>query len=74
MNWALSMLGYEVYDFCENTFLLCDEYIKIVNEGWTTEDFKRMYENVDAVTDFPAWFFWEEIHKAFPEAKVEQEY
>nr|XP_039273077.1 uncharacterized protein LOC120347234 [Styela clava] len=29
-----------------------------------------MYKDVDAVTDYPAFYFWEEIHKAFPEAKV----
>ena len=29
-----------------------------------------MYKDVDAVVDAPAFYFWEEIHKAFPDAKV----
>jgi len=36
----------------------------------STEDFRRMYENVDAVTDMPALGMWEEILRAFPDAKV----
>ena len=33
-------------------------------------DFHSMYRNVDAVTDVPANAFYEEILKAFPDAKV----
>nr|XP_039273062.1 uncharacterized protein LOC120347221 [Styela clava] len=67
---ALTKLGYNVYDVIENMYILEKEWTKILNEGWTTEDFRRMYENVDAVTDLPACYFWEEIHKAFPDAKI----
>ncbi|XP_039254414.2 uncharacterized protein LOC120331409 [Styela clava] len=70
MNWALTRLGYKVYDYPENVYLLQKEYKKIFTQGWTTEDFRRMYENVDAVVDIPAFYFWEEIHKAFPDAKI----
>lgn len=70
MNAALSKLGYKVYDFIENAYYLGDDWAKIFNQGWTTEDFKRMYDDVDAVVDVPAFYFWEEIHKAFPDAKV----
>lgn len=70
MNAALTQLGYNVYDAIENTVLLQDEYIKIFREGWTTDDFRKMYEDVDAVADVPACFFWDEIHKAFPDCKV----
>lgn len=70
MNAALTKLGYRVYDFPENAFLLSDEYNKIVHKGWSTEDFRQMYEEVDAVVDLPAFFFWDEIHKAFPDAKI----
>lgn len=70
MHAALEMLGYSVYDFPENAFILTDEYDKIVCKGWETDDFRRMYENIDAVVDYPAFYFWDEIHKAFPEAKV----
>lgn len=74
LNAALTKLGYKVYDSPENAYLLEKEWTKIMSEGWTTGDFRRMYENVDAVTDIPAAYFWEEIHKAFPEAKVRQTY
>lgn len=70
MTAALNQLGYSVYDALENLVFLQDEYISILNKGWTTEDFRRMYENVDAIADMPAFFFWDEIHKAFPDAKV----
>ena len=35
------------------------------------DDFKRMYKDVDATIDTPVYFFWKEIHEAFPDAKVE---
>ena len=44
--------------------------MKILNHGGTKEDFYRMYKNVDAVADTPAFFFWQEIHEAFPDSKV----
>lgn len=70
MSAALKKLGYSVYDYPENSYLLTDEYAKIVREGWETEDFRRMYENIDVVLDTPAFYFWDEIHKAFPDTKV----
>lgn len=73
MNMALTKLGYSVSDHLENVFGMLDQWDKIFNEGWTIDDFKQMYENVDAVVDSPACFFWEDIHKAFPDAKVCQE-
>nr|CAB3263096.1 uncharacterized protein LOC101242677 [Phallusia mammillata] len=70
MQLALQMLGYEVYDFLENYTILGDDWERIFKNGSTTEDFRRMYENVDAVTDIPAAYFWDEIHKAFPDSKI----
>ncbi|XP_039257798.1 uncharacterized protein LOC120334362 [Styela clava] len=70
MTVALQILGFNVYDYMENTTILGNDWVKIFRDGWTTEDFKRMYENVDAVSDLPPSYFWEEIHKAFPEAKI----
>ena len=70
MKAALEELGYSVYDLLENFQYLNKDWQKIFNEGGTTEDFRRMFENVDAVTDVPGCYFWDEIHKAFPEAKV----
>ena len=33
-------------------------------------DFYKMYKDVDAVTDMPAFYFWKQILEAFPDAKV----
>ena len=70
MAQAFKDLGFVVYDFLDNYENICEDWMKIFKEGGTTEDFRRMFANVDAVTDVPCVFFWEEIHKAFPEAKV----
>nr|XP_039252336.1 uncharacterized protein LOC120329671 isoform X1 [Styela clava] len=67
---ALRTLGYSVYDFEENQNYLREEWIKIMTEGGTKEDFYRMYKDVDAATDIPACLFWEEISEAFPDVKL----
>jgi len=67
---ALSMLGYTVYDSEENFEYLHDEWMKIMTVGGTADDFRRMYSSVDATCDVPACYYWEEMHKAFPDAKV----
>ena len=70
LNAALTELGYEVYDFLEHFWHHGENWNKILKYGGTVEDFKRMYEDVDAVCDVPACAFWEEIHEAFPDSKV----
>lgn len=70
MAEALRLLDFTVYDYVENYAYLNKEWLKIVREGGSVDDFRRMYEGVDAVTDSPCNHFWEEIHKAFPDAKV----
>jgi len=70
MNSALKELGYNVYDFMENYQYLGEDWNKIFTTGGTTDDFRRMFADVDAVTDIPGCFFWEEIHRAFPDAKI----
>nr|XP_039252323.1 uncharacterized protein LOC120329656 isoform X2 [Styela clava]XP_039255239.1 uncharacterized protein LOC120332112 isoform X2 [Styela clava] len=67
---ALRTLGYSVYDFDENQNYLREEWIKIMTEGGTKEDFYRMYKDVDAAADIPACLFWEEISEAFPDTKL----
>jgi len=67
---ALSILGYNVYDALENSHYLHREWNKMLWEGGSSNDFQRMYEGVDAVTDLPCFNFWEQLHEAFPEAKV----
>ena len=70
MQFALKELGYNVYDFMENYMYYGKKWEKIFAFGGTTDDFYEMYKDVDAVTDCPAAYFWDEIHKAFPNAKV----
>ena len=70
VNAALKELGYSVYDYMEHYIYHGKDWEKILNEGGTREDFHRMYDDVDAVTDIPACYFWDEILAAFPEAKV----
>lgn len=68
---ALRELGYTVDDFLDQLERHQTEWERIFFTGnATTEDFKKMYENVDAVTDVPASGMWEEISRAFPDAKV----
>ena len=70
MNVALTELGYKVYDFVDHFWYHGETWKKIFTSGGTTEDFKWMYDDVDAVVDAPAYLFWEEIHEAYPDAKV----
>ena len=70
LNAALTELGYEVYDFLDHFWYHGKDWMRIFQDGGNANNFKRMYENVDAVCDVPTFPFWEEIHKAFPESKV----
>ena len=70
MQKALTDLGYNVYDAMEHYENHYKQWNKILDVGGTTKDFRKMYENVDAVTDIPACAYWDLIHKAFPDAKV----
>ncbi|XP_078491994.1 uncharacterized protein LOC100181639 [Ciona intestinalis] len=70
MAAVFNEFGYNTYDFFENSFYLGKDWIKIISEGGTVEDFRRMYEGVDAVLDTPTCIFWEEILEAYPEAKI----
>ena len=70
MKSALTMLGYNVYGTFQNFYHLNKEWQAIYLTGGKMEDFYNMFKNVDAVVDIPAVYFWDEIHKAFPSAKV----
>ncbi|CAK8690871.1 uncharacterized protein LOC143450106 [Clavelina lepadiformis] len=67
---ALRQLGYQVYDFMDHFWYHYDDWIRIMQKGPNVEDFQRMYKDVDALTGAPIYIFWEEIHKAFPDAKI----
>ena len=65
-----NVLGYKNYDFMESYLHLSAEWTRIFLVGGSKEDFRRMFKDVDSCTGYPACYFWEEIHEAFPEAKV----
>jgi len=66
---ALQVLGYNVYDFKEHYEFHLQQWL----DSFETDrhpNFKEIYEGVDAVTDVPPAFWFEEISADFPEAKV----
>jgi len=67
---ALRILGYKVYDFEEQYFYLGEEFLRLYEQGWTSEDIRKLFEDADAVTDVPGNLLWEEILKAYPDIKV----
>ena len=69
---ALRTLGYDVYDVEEQFYYLGKDLLEITKSGWTTDDFKRIFNNVDAVTDVMSNCLWEEIFRAFPNVKVRE--
>ena len=66
---ALRQLGFLVYDAEEHFSFHLQSWYAILGEA-KEPDFLSMYRDVDAVTDAPASIFYEEILKAFPDAKV----
>lgn len=67
---ALEQLGYTVFDYMENYEFLGEDWVRIMENGVKEGDFRRMYSRVDACTDMPCCFYWEEILREFPDAKV----
>nr|XP_039250873.1 uncharacterized protein LOC120328449 [Styela clava] len=67
---CLRILGYTVYDFDENCMYFGDQWMEIFEKGASVEMFKKMYKDVDAISDFPACVYWQTLHEAFPNAKI----
>ena len=67
---ALRILGYEVEDVYDQYEKHWKEWEVILSKGYSTENIRKMFENVEATTDAPAYMIWEDIHRAFPESKV----
>ena len=66
---ALQVLGYNVYDFKEHYEFHLQQWL----DSFETDrhpNFKEIYRGVDAVTDVPPAFWFEDISAVFPEAKV----
>nr|XP_009862167.1 uncharacterized protein LOC104266799 [Ciona intestinalis] len=70
MTAVFHEFGYKTYDWLENSWYLGKDWERIIKEGGTVEDFRRMYKGVDAVVDVPCYIYWEQISEAFPEAKI----
>ncbi|CAK8694534.1 unnamed protein product [Clavelina lepadiformis] len=70
MAVALQELGFVVYDYMDHFWYHDKEWKRISEKGATDEDFRQMYDGVDAVTGAPAYHFWEEIQHAFPDTKI----
>ena len=69
MARALRVLGFTVYDWPEHSTIHGDEWLDIYLRG-KLPDFASMYGDVDAVTDLPPAFWYQEISEAFPDARV----
>ena len=68
---ALRTLNMNVYDFEEQVWYLGDQLKEILDEGTITNNqIVKMFEGVDATTDFPCSFIWEKLAEVFPDAKV----
>ena len=67
---ALKELNMTVYDVMDHYEKFRTDWLKIVEKGANTEEFTKLYHDVDVVAGFPVWYFWEEICTAYPEAKV----
>lgn len=70
LSMALKILGYSVYDFPEQFYILEDKYKKVFAGTAEPSDFYDMFKDVDAVIDTPGYHYWKEILDAFPNAKV----
>lgn len=67
---ALRILGYNVFDFEEQIWLIGKQMKKAMEDGISAEELREALQGVDATTDMPASCLWETLLTAFPEAKV----
>lgn len=66
---ALRMRGFTVFDFPEHKKVHLHEWLDVYCQG-KEPDFVSVYRNVDAVTDIPSAYWFQEIYETFPDAKV----
>ena len=66
-------LGFNVFDYEENTVYLLQEWIAYFDPKKTKEEriamLRVMLKDVDVITDQPGFLLWAELMEAFPEAK-----
>lgn len=82
MRIALSKLGYAPYHGCEcfknppRDFNLwieameCNFFSPDKSRRYGREEFDRLMGSYDACFDIPVCIFWEDLHRAYPDAKV----
>jgi len=70
MNLVLREFGYNVWDSPEQCYYIADDLVRAFDEGCSSAELRELFDGVDAVVDMPACFLWEQLHRAFPEAKV----
>lgn len=66
MNAALQTLGYRVCDVIDSILLFEEECSQILKKGRTEVEFRRMYQDYDAVVDIHAFYYRKETQEAFP--------
>lgn len=67
---AFKILGYKTYGMEEHGIFLYKEILEIFKNGPNTEKLREIYKDVDAVLEPVGRLFWEDLAKAFPDAKV----
>ena len=68
---VLKTLGYTCQDITESYTENYQGWIDVMQGRCCgVEEFRKMFKDVEAVTDTPACFYWKEILEAFPDAKV----
>ncbi len=67
---CLEMLSYKVFDTRDNFLHYGEEWRRIMSAGGMPIDFRDMFSSVDACTDVPSVYYWEEMLAAFPDCKV----
>jgi len=70
MRAAFDILGYNTYDYLENAHYLYKEWISMFSGKGDIHQLAEKLKDIDAVTDSPCFYFWEDLHKAFPDSKV----
>lgn len=70
---AFRLLDLTVYDFEESILYCSVQWLEFLRPETTRSEkvqiLRSMFKNVDAVTDTPAYIFWELLLEAFPNAK-----
>lgn len=70
LSKALKTLGYKNHDFLEHATETLDFWEKFFGNKMRRNEWKRVYQDIDSVTDVPAAYFATELANVFPHAKV----